>query len=106
MYDISISQAERHWKKYQPTRYKRLKAEGTLKEELHAAAKLTAQAMELLTSTGMPKDQAFMEVRGQYLFPPEESELTAKDEEQIDSRLYELMVEKNRLLDQMAPDDD
>lgn len=47
-----------------------------------------------------------MEVRGQYLFPPEESELTAKDEEQIDSRLYELMVEKNRLLDQMAPDDD
>ena len=86
---------------FQPTRYKRLKAEGTLKEELHAAAKLTEQAMELLTSTGMPKDEAWMEARGTYLFPPEEPELTAKDEEEMDCPMWDMLVEKNKLADQI-----
>ena len=105
MLDIWISKAERHWKTFQPTRYKRLKAEGTLPQELRAAAELTDKEMRQLQESGMRQDEAWMLTREKYLFPPEEPELTAKDEEQIDSPLYEFMAEFNRAIQSTNNDD-
>ena len=53
MFDIWISQVELHWKKFQPTRYKRLKAEGMLPQELRAAAELTDKEMRQLQESGI-----------------------------------------------------
>ena len=45
-----------------------------------------------------------MLTREKHLFPPEEPELMAKDEEQIDSPLYEFMAEFNRAIQSMNDD--
>ena len=101
MLEIWISQAARHWKTFQPTRYRELKANGTLARELRAAAELTDKEMRQLQETGKRPDEAWMETREKYLFPPEEPELTAKDEEQMESPFYQALILKNQFLKEL-----
>jgi hypothetical protein len=105
MLEIWISQADRHWKKHQPRRYARLKQAGTLAAELRAAAELTDKERQDLQAGGMRPDEAWMATREKYLFPPEEPHLTALDEEEMDSPLHAMIVEKNRLLREIDEDD-
>lgn len=107
MLDIWISKAERHWKTFQPTRYKELKANGTLAKELRAAAELTDKEMRQLQEAGLRQDEAWMQTREKYLFPPEEPELTAQDEEQMDSSFHQAIVLINQYMrDELNRDDD
>ena len=66
------SQARAHWKEHLPGRYKSLEVQGTLDEELMAAAKLTELDLEAMMEIGATYDEAFQAVRETYLFPPEE----------------------------------
>lgn len=106
MLEIWINKAERHWKKYQPRRYAQLKKSGTLAQELRAAAELTDREMRDLQAIGLRPDEAWMEVRNKYLFPPEEPHLKELDEQMIDSPAYDMMVEINRLRREIPQDND
>ncbi len=67
-----INQAREHWKEFQPTRFKALKASGKLEETLRDAAELTALEMSELRAMGYYEQEAWEVVRESYLFPPEE----------------------------------
>lgn len=69
-----VEQARRHWKEFQPEKYARLMAAGTLNQELEAAAEATQEQMATLLAQGFNQQEAWEQVREQFLFPPEESE--------------------------------
>ena len=72
------SQAKNHWREFRPTRYKELKAAGTLDEAVAEAARLTEREMDELTAAGFQEHEAWEMVRERYLFPPEEESLRKK----------------------------
>ena len=74
-----VSQARDHWKEFQPTRYKRRKADGQLEAELQLAAELTYQEMSELENQGYNEHEAWEMVRQTYLFPAEEAGLDQFD---------------------------
>ena len=67
-----VEQARQHWKEFQPEKYARLMAAGTLNQELEAAAEATQEQMQTLLGQGFNRQEAWEQVREQYLFPPEE----------------------------------
>jgi hypothetical protein len=67
-----MNQADEHWKENQPQMYQRLKESGQLQASLQQAAQQTAAELEELVGQGVPRDQAWEQVREKYLFPPEE----------------------------------
>lgn len=94
-----MSQAERHWKQFQPKRYKRLKQNGMLREELRAAAQSTADELDRMgayNSDQMGYLMAWEQVRETWLFPKEEPEVTQEMEAE-DNGLAELFMERNQL---------
>ena len=64
--------AREHWKEFLPTKYATYKADGTLEQNLKAAANLTLQAMEDDRSAGYSQAEAWdMESRHFILQKPE-----------------------------------
>ena len=73
-----IAQARAHWQEHQPRKFARLMKSGALTQALTQAAEATAQAMQVLTGQGATQEEAWEQVREQYLFPPEEPEQAQK----------------------------
>ena len=67
-----IAQARDHWKEHLPEMFARLKQEGKMEQALTLAAFQTAQEMRNLTKQGIAHQEAWEQVREQYLFLPEE----------------------------------
>ncbi|RTL81272.1 MAG: hypothetical protein EKK29_18155 [Hyphomicrobiales bacterium] len=67
-----ISQARRHWKEFQPTRYEALLRAGILESELRIAAERTHDEMSAFEQNGFTTHEAWERVREEYLFPPQE----------------------------------
>ena len=67
------SQAMRHWKEFQPTRYRELVRSGKLQAALDEAAQQTYLEMNALTEQVFQEHEAWEMVRETYLFPPEEA---------------------------------
>jgi len=66
-------QVRRHWKEFQPKRYARLEAAGTLTAEIAKAKAKTRKDMDqLMESAGLSWDEAWEMVRQRYLFLPPE----------------------------------
>ena len=76
------SQAMRHWKEFQPTRYRELVRSGKLQAALDEAAQQTYLEMNALTEQVFQEHEAWEMVRETYLFPPEEPALKAKNDRQ------------------------
>lgn len=88
--------ARRHWREFQPRRYRRLQRAGHLERELAAAARLTADAMADWVGQGATWDEAWEATRALYLFPTEEA---PKSAERIpDSAAFSAIIEFNRRL--------
>ena len=88
-----VEQARQHWKEFQPEKYARLMAAGTLNQELEAAAEATQEQMQTLFGQGFIQQEAWEQVREQYLFPPEEEGI--EEERPPPSPGYLAMVEFN-----------
>jgi len=67
-----ITQARRHWKEFQPTRYEALLKAGILESELKDAAERTHYEMSMFERNGFTTHEAWERVREEYLFPPPE----------------------------------
>ena len=65
--------AMRHWREFQPKRFKELLESGKLVSEACRASKLTQKEIQDLTDVGATWDEAWEVVRERHLFPPEES---------------------------------
>ena len=88
------SQADSHWKEFQPTRYKALVKDKKLGEALDEAAEATYRETSELEAEGFNPEEAFQMVRERYLFPPEEPGRTKESEP---TRGAELMMDAQRL---------
>ena len=88
-----VEQARQHWEEFQPEKYARLTAAGTLMQELEAAAEATEEQMSILLRQGFNQQEAWEQVREQYLFPPEEEGI--EEERPPPSPGYLAMVEFN-----------
>lgn len=64
-----ITQAREHWKEFQPTRYRSLKAACKLDAALKEAAEQTFRELTQLEDTGFNHQEAWQIVRERYLFP-------------------------------------
>lgn len=73
-----INQAREHWKEHLPKMHARLVKAGTLETALTEAAEATAAGMRALTTQGASQQEAWEQVREQYLFLPEEPEQAPK----------------------------
>ncbi len=94
-------QAVRHWKEFQPTKYRQMEKEGTLYQAAQEAADLTAREMDRLTDQGFREDEAWVMVRENYLFSPEEKELKDKEDQigsEAGSMFNEIMQLQNMIL--------
>ena len=67
-----IAQARQHWLEHLPKMYARLKANGTLQQQLTEAAEATARDLQNLMGQGFNYQEAWEQVRETYLFLPEE----------------------------------
>lgn len=79
--NVWISQARDHWKEFQPTLFKELKAKNQLGNALRDAAERTHQEMSELEAQGFSNHEAWEMTREKYLFPPEEASLQQPDSE-------------------------
>lgn len=68
-----IHQGEVHWKEHLPKKHARLKAAGTLQQELAQAANQTSKEMNQLIEAGLTRDEAWEAVREKYLILPAEA---------------------------------
>lgn len=98
-----IGQAREHWKEFQPTRFRELKKAGKLEEALQEAVDRTSAEMQALEAKGFREYEAWEIVRNEYLFPPEEAALKAKnDREPVASEAARMFNEiaqlKSRIL--------
>ena len=92
-----INQARDHWKEFQPTRFKELKKAGKLEAALKEAAEQTYLEMNELEEQGFQNHEAWDMVRQNYLFPPEEAALKAKnDREPVASEAARLFNQLTR----------
>ena len=66
--------AREHWKEFQPTLYKRLKAEGTLEQRLEEAAQRTLNEMDQLMNAGFLDYEAREIVYPRYILLRDENE--------------------------------
>lgn len=73
-----IAQARAHWMEHRPQMVARLTKSGTLEQALTEAATATAEGMRALTTQGLTQDEAWQQVREQYLFLPEEPSQTPR----------------------------
>ncbi len=93
----------RHWKEFQPTKFRQLKSRGQLEPALSSAVELTLQAMADDRAAGYSQWDAWEKNRSLYLLLPEEDD--PNEEPMPDNPAWDALVEKNRMLDQMANDD-
>jgi hypothetical protein len=78
-----MSQAQDHWKEFQPNRFKALKKAGKLEAALKEAAERTYEEMTPLDANGFYEREAWEMVREKYLFQPEEAKLKAKNDRKL-----------------------
>ncbi|MGO9770925.1 MAG: hypothetical protein ACLPSW_15505 [Roseiarcus sp.] len=78
-----MSQAQDHWKKFQPNQFKALKKAGKLEAALKEAAERTYKEMTPLDANGFYEWEAWEMVREKYLFQPEEPKLKAKNDRKL-----------------------
>jgi hypothetical protein len=97
MHATWIAQARAHWQEHQPTKFKTLRAAGTLDEALVEAAQRTADEIQSLVSQGFNRQEAWEMTREKYLFPPEESDQA----EQPESPGYQTALEVNQALNSL-----
>ena len=98
-----VDQARRHWKEFQPTKYRELKASGQLQAALASAADLTLQAMEDDRLAGYSQYEAWEKNRELYLLLPEEKGLP--QERMPDNPAFSALAELNQLRDEQALED-
>ena len=96
-------QARRHWKEFQPTKYRDLKAAGQLEAASLAAANLTLQAMEADRAAGYSQLEAWELERERWLLLPEERGLP--QEKSPHNPAFAALGELNRLRDEQALED-
>lgn len=95
-----IAQARAHWEEHLPKMYARLVESKRLLPELTEAAEATAGALQTLVNQGFNRQEAWEQVREQYLFLPPEP---AANESPAPSQGYAAMMDYNRTLGSLEP---
>ena len=72
--DYYKSLAMEHWQEFLPKRWKELQEAGRLGEAIDEAAERTDREMQAQLGAGVPRNQAWEELRGRYLLLEPESE--------------------------------
>ena len=93
--------AQNHWKEFLPTMYKELEKAGTLQETLEEAANQTELEMNQSMEAGVPRDQAWEEIRSRYLLLTPEQEEPEREDNPRARLLNESISEINNFYDQM-----
>lgn len=95
------NQARRHWKEFQPSRYRELVKTGRLESALDEAVDLTFNDLNALEDVGVPAPEAWQQVRERYLFPPEEGAAEAPLNSPGLALMREALELNNRVLHQL-----
>lgn len=88
-------QAREHWAEFQPTRFRELNDADKLENALDYAVEQTWREMKSLMESGVPAHEAWVMVRENYLFLPEEPGLS--DDEYENTSFNDIMNELNEL---------
>jgi len=99
-----IEMGREHWKEYLPQKYQDLETNGTLDQELSAAAEMTLQAMQVDQEAGYSQFEAWEANREHHLILPAEDDPEEDEEELPITPLYDAMVEMNRSLRESEDD--
>ncbi len=92
--------ARDHWKNFLPLRFKELVKAGTLQQSLVEAANQTELEMSQAEEAGIPRDQAWEEIRGRYLLPTPEQEEPEREDNPKARTLNEAISGLNDFYDQ------
>lgn len=92
----------RHWKEFQPTKYRQLKRSGQLEQALEAAVNMTLSAMEVARAAGYSQWDAWEKNREPHLILPAEDD--PEEEPMPDNLAWDALVEKNKAFDQAEDD--
>ena len=99
-----VELGRRHWKEFQPPKYRELKKAGQLEQALSSAAELTLRAMETDRQAGYRQHEAWEKNRELYLLLPEEEGLP--QEQMPHNPAFAALAETNGFLDKLAEEND